>query len=264
VSVVHGQTATLTAKVVDGYGNPIKGVKVEYSRISSVGRQTVLGISTTNDNGVSELKYSVSDALTEGVYDIIAGVEESEYYMGGNATAKLTVAKKPVIVGGKNYTVYYGSTVKYKVRIYDLSGKVVGAGKLVKFTINKKTKTAKTDKNGYATYSVKLGVGKYTITAEHNGFKASNKITFKATLSAKNVSKKKSKVTKFSVKLVNKNGKILKNKKITFKLKNKKYTAKTNKKGVATLSIKNLAVGKYTITSSYGGCTIKNTIQIKK
>ena len=57
---------------------------------------------------------------------------------------------------------------------------------------------------------------------------------------------------------------ILKNKKITFKFKGKKYTAKTNKKGIATLSLKSLKVGKYTITSTYGGCTVKNTIQIKK
>ena len=50
----------------------------------------------------------------------------------------------------------------------------------------------------------------------------------------------------------------------TFKIKGKKYTAKTNKKGVATVTIKNLKVGKYRIASSYGGCTIKNIIKIKK
>jgi hypothetical protein len=63
---------------------------------------------------------------------------------------------------------------------------------------------------------------------------------------------------------VNKNGKILKKKKVTFKIKGKKYKVKTNKKGIATVTLKNLKVGKYTITSSYGGCTIKNTIKIKK
>ena len=53
-----------------------------------------------------------------------------------------------------------------------------------------------------------------------------------------------------------------KGKKITFKFNKKTYKAKTNKKGVATVSIKNLKIGKFTITSSYGGCTIKNTIKI--
>ena len=83
-------------------------------------------------------------------------------------------------------------------------------------------------------------------------------------MTAKNIVKKKAKKIKFSAKLVDKNGKILKNKKVTFKIKNKKYTSKTNKKGIATVVLKNLKVGKYTITSSYGGCSIKNTIKIKK
>ena len=94
----------------------------------------------------------------------------------------------------------------------------------------------------------------------------SNKITFKPTLTAKNVvAKKKAKKVKFSVKLVDKKGKALKKKKVTFKVKGKKYTAKTNKKGIATVTIKNLKkVGKYKITSSYGGCSISNKITIKK
>ena len=69
---------------------------------------------------------------------------------------------------------------------------------------------------------------------------------------------------KFSAKLVDKKGKALKNKKVTFKVKGKKYKAKTNKKGVATVTIKKLKVGKYKISSSYGGCTIYNTLKIKK
>ena len=76
-------------------------------------------------------------------------------------------------------------------------------------------------------------------------------------MTAKNVVAKKGKTVKFTAKLVDKKGKILKNKKVTFKVKGKKYTAKTNKKGKATVTIKNLKkVGKFTITSSYGGCTI--------
>ena len=38
----------------------------------------------------------------------------------------------------------------------------------------------------------------------------------------------------------------------------------TNKKGVATISIKNIKVGKYKITTKYGKSIIKNTIKIKK
>ena len=133
----------------------------------------------------------------------------------------------------------------------------------VTIKVNNKAVNLKTDANGYVSYSVKK-VGTYTITAEHNGQKVSNKIVIKSTLTAKNISKKKAKKIKFSVKVVDKKGKAAKKKKVTFKIKGKKYTAKTNKKGVATVTLKKLKVGKYTITSSYGGCTIKNTIKIKK
>ena len=260
--VIQGNTANIISKVTDEFGSPIKGATVEYNRISSAGRLTPMGSAKTDENGTAVLSYSTSTLC--GLYDIVAEVNGLESYNDANETATLKVAKKALLSGDKNYAVYYGSTVKYKAQVYDLYGNAAGAGELVTFNIDGKTKTVKTDKNGIATYSAKLGVGKYTITAEYEGFKVSNKLTFKATLIAKNISKKKSKVTKFTVKLVNKNGKILKNKKISFKLKNKKYSAKTNKKGIATLSLKNLKVGKYTITSSYGGCTIKNTIQIKK
>lgn len=170
----------------------------------------------------------------------------------------------PLISGNKDYSVYYGNTVKIKACILDSNGNPVGGGKSVVFTVGGKSKTISTDSYGYATYSIKSSVGTYSVSINYNGYVVSNKVTFKPTLIAKNIVKKKAKTTKFSVKLVDKKGKILKNKKITFKIKGKKYTAKTNKKGIATVSIKNLKVGKFTISSSYGGCTIKNTIKIKK
>ena len=174
---------------------------------------------------------------------------------------KITVL--PSIVESKSHSVYYGNTINYKVRVKGPDGKY-GSGNVVTIKVNGQTYKVQTDKNGYATKSLKLKAGTYTITAEYNGDKVSNKLTFKPTLTAKNIAAKKAKKIKFSVKVVDKNGKAVKNKKVTFKIKGKKYTAKTNKKGIATASIKNLKAGKYSISSSYGGCTIKNTIKIKK
>ena len=168
------------------------------------------------------------------------------------------------ITGGCDYSLYYGNTIKYKLRIFDLNGNPVGSGNSVVFMINGKSVNAKTDSLGYAGYSLKLSAGSYTVVAKYGGFSVSNKIIFKPTLSAKNIAVKKAKKIKFSVKAVNKKGKIVKNKKIIFKIKSKKYTAKTNKKGVATAVIKNLKLGRHTIISSYAGCSIKNIITVKK
>ena len=213
----------------------------------------------TDSNGIISMP-----AVPRGTYTVLVAFDGDNEYYESEKSAKITVM--PVITGNKGSTVYYGNTVKYSVRIVGTDGKYVGSGKAVTIKVNGQTYKVFTDKNGYATKSLKLKAGSYTVTSEYNGDKVSNKITFKPTLTAKNVvAKKKAKKVKFSVKLVDKKGKALKKKKVTFKIKGKKYTAKTNKKGIATVTIKNLKkVGKYTITSSYGGCSISNKITIKK
>ena len=166
---------------------------------------------------------------------------------------------------GKDSSNYYGSKTTYKVRIYSAYQKPVGAGKLVKFKINGKTYKVKTNKNGYAKLAIKLKAKKYKVTVTYSKYKITNKITVKKLLSAKNISKKKSKTAKFSAKLVNSKGKVQKGKKLTFKIDGKKYIAKTNKKGIATITIKNtLKVGKHKIVTSYGKNKITNTITVKK
>lgn len=168
------------------------------------------------------------------------------------------------ITENKALTMYFGSGNSYKVRIFDDYGNVAPAGENVTFKINGKTYVRQTDSNGYASLKIGFYAKTYTITAEYKGFKVSNKVVVKPVLTAKNISKKKAKVTKFSAKLVDTKGKALKNKKITFKFKGKTYKIKTNSKGIATLSLKNLKVGKYTIKTVYGKSNIKNTITIKK
>ena len=212
---------------------------------------------TTSANG--EIKMPL---IARGAYVSTISFAGDDGYYSSKVSSKITVL--PSISGNKNFNVYYGNTVTYKVRITGSNGKFVGAGKSVSIKVNGQTYNVKTDKNGYATKSLKLKAGSYTITAKYNGDQVSNKITIKPTLTAKNIAKKKAKKIKFTAKLVDKNGKVLKGKKVTFKVKGKKYTAKTNKKGIATASFKKLNVGKYTVSSSYGGCTIYNTLTVKK
>ena len=263
VSIEQGVFGNIVAKVLDEFGNPISDAKVQFKRINSENRPTIIGSALTNENGIATLAYKVPD-LELGNHVIISEVSAVDFYNDANSSSVLNVVEKIAITGNKAYSVYYGNTVTYKVRIVSVDTKNAISGKAVTFKINGKTKTVKTDKNGYASYNVKLAAGAYTITATCQNHKVSNKITFKPTVIAKNLSKKKAKTTKYTVKVVNNKGKILKNKKVTFKVKNKKYTAKTNNKGIATLTLKNLKVGKYIVYSTYGGCTVKTTLTIKK
>ncbi|MBR3113587.1 MAG: right-handed parallel beta-helix repeat-containing protein [Methanobrevibacter sp.] len=243
---------SVLATVVDNNGFAIAKMKVA---------MTIDGkkYSATTD---SKGQIKLPSAIKAGTHKVTLKTTKTTYYSAGSAKYNKVVVVKP-ITGNKNVKTYYGSTATYKIRFYDANGVKLAQGKKVSIKVNGKSVSRTVDKNGYISYSVKK-IGTYTIKATYNGYSVSNKLVIKPTLTASNVVKKKAKTIKFTVKLVNKNGKILKNKKITIKVKNKKYTAITNKKGIATLSLKNLKVGTYKVTSSYGGCTIKNTIKIKK
>ena len=133
-------------------------------------------------------------------------------------------------------------------------------GKTVTFKIKDKIYYATTDSLGFASITVKLPAGKYTVTAEYKGVKVTNKITFNHIIVSK----------KITVKLNKVNNKILKGKKVILKFKGKKYKAKTNKKGIAKFTLKKSVYSKlkegknYKYTVTYGKDKVTKKIKIKK
>lgn len=183
--------------------------------------------------------------------------------INNNITRNILTVKSYNLVAS-DLTKYYTGSQKFKITLKDSDGKTI-SGATIRVTFNKKTIALTTNTKGYVELDTKnLNVGKYTIKAVTSSLSISKKITVKTLIVTKNLSKKKAKTVKFTAKLLNNNGKIVKNKKITFKLNGKTYMAKTNSKGIATVSLKNLKVGKYTITAKYGKSSVKNTITIKK
>ena len=233
--------------LLDNYGNPLDNRTV----LVTIGSKKYEII--TDKNGVGNVVITLSPA--------VYSVKITNPLNGDVRVQSIKVVKR--ITGNNDLTVYYDAGKYFKVRVFDDNGNVSKNVK-VTFTINNKKYTRTTDNNGYASFMVSLNPGKYTINAEYNGFKVSNKITVKTTLVTKNIKVKKGKTIKFTAKLINNKGKILKNKKITFKFKGKTYKVKTNKKGKAILKItKKYKKGKYTIKTSYGKLQIKNKIRIK-
>ena len=209
---------------------------------------------TTDKNG----QISIKITLKPGTYKIRITNPET----GESVLKSIKVVKR--ITANKNLKMYYGAGSSYKVRVCNDYG-IYKSGVKVTFRINGKSYTRSSDKNGYVSLKISQKPGIYTITARHNGFKVSNKVTVKSTLITKNIKVKKGKAFKFTAKLLNSKGKILKYKKVTFKFKGKTYKIKTNKKGIATLKItKKYKVGKYNIVSQYGKLKNKNKIIIKK
>ena len=121
------------------------------------------------------------------------------------------------------------------------------AGAKVTFKVNgKNVAVLTTDKNGYASYKITQTPKSYSITAEANGLKATNKLNVKQVINVKKVSKvKKSKTTKVKITLKGKT--VYKNKKLTVKFNGKKYTVKTNKKGVAIFKVTKKMLKKFKV-----------------
>ena len=177
----------------------------------------------------------------------------------------LAVSSNPSkITNNKNVVVDYSGKTTFKVRVVGSNGKIVGQNEFVVMKIAGKAYNVNTDKNGYASMTLDLLPGKYSITAVYKGFSVKNTITVKNVLKAKSVTKKKAKKIKYSASLKTSKGKAISGKKITFKIKGKTYKAKTNKKGIATVSIKNLKVGKYKITVKYIKSTAKAVLKVKR
>lgn len=208
----------------------------------------------TAPNGIARLNIN----LNPGTYTIAA----TNPVTGEVAKNKIRVFA--YIMGNKDVVKYFGANKNYKVRIYDDEGNAVGAGKVVKFRVNGKTYSVKTDKNGYATCKLNLNPKTYVITATYNKYKVSNKVVVKQVLIYKSASYKNS-VFRYAVKLLDSKGNVLKNKVVKFRFKGKTYSAKTDSKGFAVLSVKiSLKAGKYSIQSSYGKSKIMNYIIVKK
>ena len=181
-----------------------------------------------------------------------------------------TVVDDTKIINNKDISVDYNGGKYFSVKVVTADGHAVGAGAKVTFTINKKTKTVKTDKNGIAKIKITNVPKKYTITTKYMGKTYKNTVTVKHVLKTSKVTVKKT-AKKFTLKATLKiNGKLVKGKIIKFKFNGKTYKAKTNKKGIAQKILTKKVINKlkkgktYTVKVTYLKDTIKTTVKVKK
>ena len=192
------------------------------------------------------------------------------YDLGYIACLKVyTVADDSKIINNKDISVDYAGGKYFSVKVVTADSRVAVAGEKVTFTINKKTKTVTTNKNGIAKIKITDIPKKYTITTKFKGKTYNNTVTVKQVLKTKKVTVKKT-AKKFTLLATLKiNGKLIKGKVIKFKFNGKTYKAKTNNKGVAKVTIKKNVIKKlkkgktYTVKVTYVKDTIKTTVKVK-
>ena len=257
VTVDYGSKSYFSVNVVTADGHSVgAGAAVNFT----INGKTTTAI--TDADGIA--KVEITDV--PGTYDVTTTYNGETYKNKVNVKLNTKTCK---ITGNKNIKVDYGGGKYFSVKIVSQDGKVAASGVSVKFTINGKTKTVKTDKNGIAKIKITDVPKKYTMTTTYNGKSVKNTVIVKQVLKAIKVTVKKT-AKKFTLKATLKiNGKLVKGKVITFKFNGKTYKVKTNKKGIAqkTLDkkvIKKLKKGKtYTVKVTYLKDTIKTTVKVK-
>ena len=199
-------------------------------------------IANTDDNGVASLNLT----LAPGKYSATVYFAGDDLYAASsNLTSTIEVLST---IKAADITKYYKGSTQYSATFYDSYGNVL-ANRDVTIIVNGKSYTKKTNANGVASIPVNLKPGTYKITSIDplTGYKVTTTFKILPTVSATTLKKVAGDNKKFTAKFYKSNGKALAKKTIKFKLKGKIYKVKTNTNGKASLSVKNLKKGTYTI-----------------
>ena len=230
----------------DANGNPLAGKSVSLS----VNGKTYK--STTQTNGAA---YVTTASLKIGTYTATAKFNGDNEYLKSSLSNKVKVYTS--ISDKKNVVTTYGKAAVFSAVFWKDTARLTNTN--VKFTVNGKTYTVKTDSQGKANISVKLVPGKYTVKVYNPYSKettSSNTIT---------VNKASTKITgsnayilpktsyKYSVVLKNQNNEVLKNTRVIFNYNSKQVSTLTDSNGKATVTIPALSKGTYTISYTYKG-----------
>ena len=244
-----GSKFTVTLK--DSSKKAVKKAKVSFT----INEKTYT--KTTDSKG----KASLTLNLNSGKYTITTSFQGSSKYYASFVKNTITVKST---IKSKNLEKYYKNKAAFYSTFYDKKGKLL-KDTAVKFKINSKTYSVKTNKKGVAKLSIDLKPGFYGIHSINSKTSetAFNIIKIYSLLETKDMTMNESDKSKFSVKLLNSNGKVSPNKIVTIKVNGKTYSPKSNTQGIASQVI-DLPAGKYSITTEYEGLKNTNTLIVNK
>ena len=240
VTKYYKGSAKYTATFLDSYGNALSNVDVKI---------TVNGKSytkRTDSNG----KISMDINLKPGSYKVVATNPKTGYSL-------TTTFKILSTITSTDISKVYLDGRKFTATFLKSNGKVL-ANKKVKFKINGKKYTVKTNSKGKASLSLtSLKKGTYKITSYNtDGLTKVNTVkvvkSTKTSLTASDYTFLKSDSKTIKVKLLNKFGYAPpKGKVVKFKVNGKTYKATTNAKGIAKLKLPSLKAGVYTVKYTF-------------
>ena len=258
-------------------------IDIENNVISATGNYT-LGIGSvankliaTNNTIIAQGSNVGNLSIWDGIGVETAGIKS----IAGN----VVLNDNNVTSTGKNITVSnvvgtiitgdikkaYNANYNFQAQFVGLDGKAL-ANITVTFNVNGKTITKTTDANGYVTLTkaeIASTVGTYSITSKNpvtnetltNTVKLVNRLT-----GNKNINMYYYDGTSYKVRAFDDDGNpVGAGQVVAIKVGSKTYKVKTDKNGYATLKLTELPKSKaYTITATYKGQTVKNTLKVKQ
>ena len=163
-----------------------------------------------------------------------------------------TANKQKVTLKVSDVTMYYEDGKKLSATLTDQNKKPIGNAKL-KVSINGKTYTTATNKNGIGQLNLHLKSRTYSVVTSFDGTgiyeKASAKstVTIKSTIKCSDFTKYYKNTAQYSATFYDAKGNVLKNTQVSFQINSKAYSSKTDSNGIAKLNI-NLKPGTFSIT----------------
>ena len=197
--------------------------------------------------------------LNSGTYTVLTTFQGTNKY--NSQSLKSTVTIKSTIKAS-DFSKYYKNSASYYATFYNQKGKLLKNAS-VKFKLNSKTYSIKTNSKGVAKLSINLNPGKYSIkTINPNTTESVSKtVTIKSLIVSSDLTLNPGETGKFNVKILNIYGKASPNKKVKITVNGKSYNKTTNKSGIACLDL-TLNPGKYSITTEYNGLKATNKITV--
>ena len=243
----------LVIKLVDSNNKPISGETIYFCL-----KQKAYKVTTDSDGNAK-----ITINLNSGDYDCDIIFNESKSYHNLSGKIKVTVLKT---VQASDLTKKYNTSGQYLAIFYNPNGKALGNAK-VQLTITKKKYNFTTLANGVLRININLNPGKYTIKATNpvSGETVKNTIfIFQNIMENKNITKYYKASSVYKVRVYGNDGKAVGAKQVvTFKLNGVTYKHKTDEDGYASLKIKSLKPGTYTITATYNKFKVSNKVVVK-
>ena len=158
LTMYYGAGKVYKVRVVDDFGNYIKGLKVTFK----ISGKNIYAY--TDKNGYASIKVTQKP----GKYKVTA--EYKGYMVSNKITVKSTIVTKDI-------KVKKGKTIKFKAKLLNSKGKIL-KNKKIKFRFKGKNYKVKTNKKGIALLKItkKYKKGTYTISSKYGKLTVKNKI----------------------------------------------------------------------------------------